>query len=83
MFHERGLNIQLNRMHKQSPRIVYGDNKSSFEELLRKDKSVKIHYKNLQVLATEMHKVKHGLSSQIIDTVFELKSMPHNMRRQK
>ena len=48
---------------------LYGDNKSSFNVLLRKDKSVKIHQKNLQVLATKIYKVKHGLSPQIINDV--------------
>ena len=33
------LSNNFNRIHEQSLRIVYGDNKSNFEELLRKDKS--------------------------------------------
>ena len=40
-------------------RIVYGDNKFNFEELLWKNKAAKIHHENLQVLATEIYKVKH------------------------
>ena len=75
MLHDRGFNNKINRIHKRSLTTVYGDNKSSFKELLWKDKSVKIH-KNLQVLATEIYKVKHGLSPQIIKNVFELKSVP-------
>ena len=50
--------------------------------MLRKDKSVKTHHKNLRVLTTKMWKVKHGLSYQIINNVFEPKSVPYNMRRQ-
>ena len=61
---------------------MYGDNKSNVEELFRKDKSVKIHHKNFQVLATKVYKVKHGLSHKIINNVFELKSASYNMRRQ-
>ena len=82
MFHDRGRNNKISRIHEQSLRIVYGNNKSSFKELFRKDKSAKMHYKNLQVLATEICKVTHGLSSRIINNVFELKSVSYNMRRQ-
>ena len=45
MFHDQVFNNKINRIHERSLRIVHGDNKSSFEELLRKDKSVKIHNK--------------------------------------
>ena len=82
MFHDRGRNNKISRIHEQSLRIVYGNNKSSFKELFRKDKSAKMHYKNLQVFATEICKVTHGLSSRIINNVFELKSVSYNMRRQ-
>ena len=50
--------------------------------MLRKDKSVKIRHQNLQVLATKIYKVSYGLPPQIINNVFELKSVPYNMRRQ-
>ena len=42
-------------------RIVYKDYKSSFAELLSKDKSFTGHHKNVQRLAIEMYKVKNGL----------------------
>ena len=47
MFHDRGFNSKINSTLERSLTIVYGDNKSSFEKLLRKDKSVKIHHKKL------------------------------------
>ena len=34
------------------------------------DKSVTIHHRNLQVLATELYKVHHGLASELMDDVF-------------
>ena len=58
------------------------NNKSNLEIFLRKDKSVKTHHKNWRVLATKIWKVKHRLSHQIINNVFELKSVVYNMRRQ-
>ena len=51
MIHSRGLNNKINRIHERALRIVYDDNRSSFEDLLNKDKSVTIHQRNLQQLA--------------------------------
>ena len=44
-------------------RIVYQEKRSNFEKLLLKDKSVSVHRKNLQYLATEILKVKNGLTT--------------------
>ena len=52
MFHSRALNNKINTIHERSLRITYNDRTSTFEELLRKDNSVTIHHRNLQVLAT-------------------------------
>ena len=48
---------------KMALRIVYQDDTLTFEELLNKDNFVKIHIQNLQVLATEIFKVKNGIVS--------------------
>ena len=39
-----------------------------------------VHYKNLQVLVTEIFKVKKDLASYIMKDVFELKESPYNLR---
>ena len=44
-------------------RILYQEKKLSFEKLLQKDKSVSVHIKNLQYLATEIFKVKNRSSN--------------------
>ena len=44
--------------------------KSSCEELLEKDGSVSIHYRNIQALAMEMYKVKPGYTPKIISDLF-------------
>ena len=46
MFYPRPLNNKINCHHERILRIVYSDYKSSFCELLEKDKSFKIHQKN-------------------------------------
>ena len=56
MCHGRGLNNKINNIHERALRIVYQDKKSSFETLLKRDKSTSIHVKNLQHLATELLK---------------------------
>ena len=52
-------------------RIAYSDNRSSFKDLLDRDKSVSIHVKNLQTLALEMFKVAENLFAAIVSEIFE------------
>ena len=73
MFHSRKLNNRINRIHERALRIVYKDDKSSFEELLAKDDGVTIHERNIQTLAIELYKVANGLSPKIMHLVFPLK----------
>ena len=44
MFHSRILSNRINRLHERALRIVYSDYKSSYCELLEKDKSFSIHW---------------------------------------
>ena len=60
MFHSRGINNKINRIHERALRITY-NNKSSFQDLLDKDNSVTIHHRN-RTLAIKTFKVLHGLS---------------------
>ena len=50
--------------------MVYQNNLSSFEELLRKENSATVHQRNLKTLATEIYKIKNNLSPKIIPDVF-------------
>ena len=54
MIHSRSLNNEINRLHEL--RIIYNDKRSTFEELLAKDKSVSVHYNNIHAMAIEMYK---------------------------
>ena len=45
---------------------MYQEKKSNLQYLLQKDKQVSIHIKNLQYLAIEIYKVKHGFSPEIM-----------------
>ena len=46
--HDRKLNKKINEVHERALRIVYGDHKTKFLELLNTDKSDTIHQRNLQ-----------------------------------
>ena len=79
MFHSRNLNNKINRIHERALRLVYHNN-LSFSELLDLDNSVTVHQKNLQVLVTEIYKVKNGIAPEIMKDIFELQNPLYNLR---
>ena len=79
MFHVRTVNSKINKLHERCLRIVYNDKKLSFKELLETDKSVPIHIKNLQVLATEMSKVYRNITSPIVRELFQSRNNDYNL----
>ena len=80
MFHSRKLNSKINRLQERSLRIIYDDDKSSFEELLNKDGSLTIHHRNIQGLAIDMYKVRNNLSPQIMTVMFHFRNNRLNIR---
>ena len=73
MFHSRQLNNRINKIKERTLRLVYKNNKLPFDDLLKLDNSVTIHQRNLQILATEIFKVKNSLMSEIMTEVSEIK----------
>ena len=70
MFCSREMNRKINHIHERALRLVYDDYVTSFEDLLIKDKSVRIHHQNVQKVAIEMCKVKNNLSPAFIKNLF-------------
>ena len=70
MCHGRDLNNKVNNLHERALRTVYGEKKSSFKTLLKHEKSVSIHIKHLQYLATEIFKVKNDFCPEIMKEIF-------------
>ena len=81
MCHSRTVDNKINKLHERCLRIVYNDKKSSIKELLEADKSVPIHIKNLQVLATEMYKIYINISRPIVRQLFQLRNNDYNWRQ--
>ena len=80
MFHSRITNNKINRLHERCMHLIYGDKTSSFEELLEQDKSVSIHTRNLQMLATEIFKVYRSMSPPIFSELFCGRDICYNLR---
>ena len=70
MFHSRKKNQRLNRIHERASTVVYKYHNSSFNELLEKDNSCKIHGSNLHKLVTELFKVNMNLALEIMKETF-------------
>ena len=76
MIHNTKLNKKINKVHERALRIVYGDHKTKFSELLNIDKSATIHQRNFQYLLIEIYKVKKGISPTIINEIFQFFENP-------
>ncbi len=74
MFCSIKMNKKINHIHERALRLVYDDYKSSFDELLKKDKTISIHHRNIHHVAIEMYKAKNDLSPSFIKENFEQKS---------
>ena len=81
MFHSRTLNNKINSIHERPLRITYHDRKLPFEELLRKDKTVSIYHRNLQLLATEIFKIKSNMGPEILNEIFQNRTSSYNLRK--
>ena len=66
MFHSRQLNNRINKTKERALRIVCKDNKLTFNDFFKLDNSVTIYQRNLQILATEIFKVKNSLMSELM-----------------
>ena len=80
MFHSRIINNKINRLHERCMCLLYGDKLSSFVKLLEQGKSVTIHTRNLQILATEMFKVYRNISPPIFSEIFHRRDINYNLR---
>ena len=81
MFHSRTLNNRINKIHEKALSLV---NKNetflSFDDLLKRDNSVSIYQKNLQILATENYRTKNDSGPKIMKDTFHFIQKPYNLK---
>ena len=70
MFHNRSVSNKINRLHERALHIAYSAFKSSFENLFKKDGTVSIYVKDLQILVTETLKIPKSLSVPAMSELF-------------
>ena len=81
MSHGRTMNNRINKIHEKNLRLVYkNETNLSLDDLLKKDKSVRIHQRNLQILATEIYKVRNDLGPETMKDIFHFVQKPYNLR---
>ena len=73
MFCSKECNNLVNKSHKRALRIVYQDENSSYDELIKTDKSSTVHLSNLRLLICEIFKSLHNLNPIFIKDIFSLK----------
>ena len=75
------MNNRINTPPEKALRLVY-TNKTNlyFDALLKEDKSVKIHQKNLQILAIEIYKLKNDLGPKTMADIFRFVEKPYCLR---
>ena len=81
MKHTRKLNYRINNIHKTTLRRLYKDYISSFDDLLVKDNSFRIHHTNLQKLAVEIFKVKINVP-EVMKDIFRIVTNPYSLRNE-
>ena len=81
MCHDRLIHSTINKIHERSLRIVYRDNISSFDLLVEKSGSVRIHHSNLQYSAIEIFKALKHLSSPLISELLKIKETKYCLRK--
>ena len=81
MFHSRAIEHRINRIHERILRLIFpNQHQLTFKELLEKKKTVSIHQRNLQTLATEIYKTKHKVSPEVVNSLFEFSNKNYNLR---
>ena len=81
MSHSRSMNNRINKIHEKALRLIYKDEKNlSLDDLLKKEKSVSVHQRNLRILAREIYKVRNDLGPEIMKDIFRFVQKPCNLR---
>ena len=83
MFHSRNTENRVNKIIKKSFEVSLWWQALRFDELLIKNRSVSIHQINFQFLATEILKVKNGVSTGLTENIFQFVNKPYDLRNNR
>ena len=84
MFHNRNTENKINKMNERKLRLAYDKNLYlRFDELLIKSKSGGIYQRNLQFLASEMFKVKNGVSTGLAEDSFQFANKLYDLQNNR
>ena len=81
MSHSRTMNNRIDKIYEKALKLVYKyETNFSLDDSLKKNKSVSIHQRSLQILATEIYKVRNNLGPEIMKDIFHFVQKPYNLR---
>ena len=80
MFCGKTANNTINRLHKRTLRVLYGDYDASFEDLLRRSGEPTIRCKNLQKLMLEIYKCINAACPSFMSQFFTPKDIQYDLR---
>ena len=70
----------INRVHERAFKVILSDDLSDFKSLLQNNRNIRSHHENIQSLMIEMFKTKNELAPPIMDSMFERRNEPYNLR---
>ena len=72
---------RINRIHKRTLRFIcLNRHQLTFKELVEKNKTVSIHQRNLQILATEIYNAKNKITPEFVNSSFEFANRRYNLK---
>ena len=80
MFCSRSLNNKINKLQGRALCILYKDYDSSFEDLLEKDNSDKIHDRNIKLFAKEVYKIENNILPNLLGSFITKRDLQYNLR---
>ena len=82
MFHSRAMEHRINRIQERTLRLIYpNQHQLPFKEVLeKKNKTVNIHHRNVQTLATEIYKAKSKIPPDVVNSLFEFTNENYHLR---
>ena len=80
MFCSKTSSNMINRVHERAFKVILSDDLSDFKSLLQNNRNIRSHHENIQSLMIEMFKTKNELAPPIMDSMFERRNEPYNLR---